>query len=1034
MNGDIHTGTHIWLHGMWLGDSFFLFGRYQEKVLPVEEWLDSVFTEEWDDVLDRAKVSVREFQLPEWTVRGVLKGAVRQQLPRQPVSGIALPVADALSLLNETDAGEMNARGIMLADDFLFWQRTSLFVLELLLRGRFMPGIETENGDFTLEKYFQPVWYPNLDLEQDHTRFHLLAENMPPSCRSYYPKNEKGWSESAPHDVLFSFVTRAIDCLVHRWGCQEEEMQEAGKENASSLPPAVRWFQGLRKKEDTGVFVGNRADVDRLQADIEDWIGPPPLPGRRPATGTLRLCFRLEPPVESEAEWRLQFFLQPPDEPSLLISAEQIWRQQGDEMVYLSRRFYQVQETLLLQLARASRLYPLLARALENPRPQSLELDIQGAYHFLAGIAASLKEAGFGVLLPSWWTSSGRRRLGVKVKVRNIGSSSGKPVSEARLGLNQLVQFDARAAIGNDEISEAELRNLAALKAPLVQMRGQWVEVNPQQLEQALDYFTRKPEKPFQLADLLYMVSDTERETNRLFPLPVASFELPKNVQDFLEGKIEITGYEVPEQLKGELRPYQKIGYAWMAAMTDMGFGVCLADDMGLGKTVQVISLLLRKQEKDTALILCPTSLLGNWQRELERFAPSLRVAVHHGQGRAHGEDFNKLAAAHDIILSTYHMAYRDESELSAINWDYLVLDEAQSIKNSSARMTQSVQRLRAVRRIAMTGTPVENRLGEIWSLFQFLNPGYLGSPTRFRSRFAVPIERFKDKERAETLRKLMKPFILRRIKTDPDIIQDLPEKIEMKTFCTLTAEQASLYQATVNRMLGQAEEAQGIQRRGVVLATLTRLKQICDHPALYVQDESTASMRSGKLIRLLGLLRDIRENGDAALIFTQFREMGEILVKYIANELKEKPQYLHGGVRKKDRDALIEQFQRPDGPGIFVLSLKAGGVGLNLTRANHVIHFDRWWNPAVENQATDRAFRIGQSKNVQVHKFICQGTLEERIDQVIESKRDLSERIIGEGDGWITELSNRELRELLELREEVLQEEEEGTQHEPTK
>jgi SNF2 family DNA or RNA helicase len=415
-------------------------------------------------------------------------------------------------------------------------------------------------------------------------------------------------------------------------------------------------------------------------------------------------------------------------------------------------------------------------------------------------------------------------------------------------------------------------------------------------------------------------------------------------------------------------------------------------------------------------------SIVGNWHRELQRFAPSLSVLVHHGADRLSDEAFMAEAKQHDVVITTYALALRDKEELSAIQWEHVVVDEAQNIKNEAAKQTQAIKQFKAQHRIALTGTPVENRLSELWSIMEFLNPGYLGSATDFRSSFALPIERYHNAEQAATLKNMIQPFVLRRLKTDKEIIRDLPDKMEMKVFCNLTREQASLYQAVVKEMLEKIEEADGITRRGLVLSTLLKLKQVCNHPAHFMADGSSLARRSGKLARLEEMLEEVVAEGDKALIFTQFAEMGMLLRQYLQEAFGRETFFLYGGTPKQQRDQLVRRFQEERrGAPFFILSLKAGGVGLNLTAASHVFHFDRWWNPAVENQATDRAFRIGQQKNVQVHKFVCVGTLEERIDQMIEQKKELAESIVGSGENWLTEMSTAQLRELFALSREAV-------------
>jgi SNF2 family DNA or RNA helicase len=450
---------------------------------------------------------------------------------------------------------------------------------------------------------------------------------------------------------------------------------------------------------------------------------------------------------------------------------------------------------------------------------------------------------------------------------------------------------------------------------------------------------------------------------------------------------------------------------------------------MGLGKTIQFIALALHNKNtvnspetREPVLLICPTSVVGNWKHELERFAPSLKIVVHHGSERNSGKRFMSQARCHDIVISTYSLACRDEADMRGIRWSGIVLDEAQNIKNPYTKQAQAIRRLSGGYKIALTGTPVENRLNEMWSIMEFLNPGYLGPLKDFKTRFAVPIERYANRAASEKLRRLIQPFVLRRLKTDKSIIRDLPEKLEMKTFCTLTREQGTLYQAVVDDMMTQIEDSEGIKRRGLVLSALMKLKQICDHPVLFLQDGSEIGRRSEKMMRFMEMLEEALSTGDRALVFTQFVSMGKMLRAEIRARFGFEPLFLHGGTPRKARDEMVARFQGEHGPPVFVLSLKAGSFGLNLTNANRVFHFDRWWNPAVENQATDRTFRIGQTRNVLVHKFVCLGTLEERIDQMLEYKKGLAESILGVGESWLTELSNEELREIFTLRKDAVQ------------
>jgi SNF2 family DNA or RNA helicase len=441
---------------------------------------------------------------------------------------------------------------------------------------------------------------------------------------------------------------------------------------------------------------------------------------------------------------------------------------------------------------------------------------------------------------------------------------------------------------------------------------------------------------------------------------------------------------------------------------------------MGLGKTIQTLSLIQRDwraAQDRPVLLLCPTSVIGNWQKEAARFTPELPLMVHHGLGRMRGDLFVRRAKQQAIVVSSYALLHRDFEHLKEVFWAGIVLDEAQNIKNPETKQATATRALSADYRIALTGTPVENNVGDLWSIMEFLNPGLLGTRAEFKRKFYLPIQSGRDPTASAGLKKITGPFILRRLKTDRSILTDLPQKLEMKVFCTLTKEQASLYAAVVNESMTKIKSAEGIQRKGVVLATLALLKQVCNHPAQLLKDNSPLPGRSGKLARLTEMIEEAISVGDRVLIFTQFAAMGEMMRLHLQETFGREALFLHGGVPKKQRDRMVERFQdEPNGPSLFILSLKAGGTGLNLTRASHVFHFDRWWNPAVENQATDRAFRIGQKKNVQVHKFVCAGTLEERIDEMIEQKKEIATGVLGAGEGWLTELSTAQLRSLFEL------------------
>jgi SNF2 family DNA or RNA helicase len=596
--------------------------------------------------------------------------------------------------------------------------------------------------------------------------------------------------------------------------------------------------------------------------------------------------------------------------------------------------------------------------------------------------------------------------------------------------MESLVNYKWKLSLGETELTEAEFRALAKLKSPLVQIRGQWVSLDAEQIEAAIKFWEQHQlEGEMSLLDAMKLGLGGETSAGGL---PIDGIESDKWLSSWLK-KLEqadkLEQLSQPKGLDGQLRPYQLYGYSWLAFLRKWGMGACLADDMGLGKTIQTISLLLhekgtKKKLSAPVLLIAPTSVVTNWEREIGRFAPGLQTYIHRGASRMRGEEMRDAVKGQDVVLTSYPIARLDAESFQSTKWLAVILDEAQNIKNPEAKQTQAIRKINAEFRIALTGTPVENRLSELWSIMHFLNPGYLGAHKSFRENFSLPIERYQDEEAIKQLKQLTAPFILRRVKTDPRVISDLPEKVETKVYCSLTEEQATLYEAVVQDVMKKIEEEDGIKRRGLVLSMMMQLKQICNHPVQYLHQKRKGSAdvtldnRSGKLERLGELLEEVLADNDRALIFTQFAEMGEMLAEYLPKAFGAATQFLHGGTSAKMRDQMVNRFQEDEhAPPIFILSLKAGGTGLNLTRANHVFHFDRWWNPAVENQATDRAFRIGQKRNVQVHKFVTTGTLEEMIDDMIESKKGLAQAVVGSGENWLTEMSTDELRRVVALR-----------------
>jgi SNF2 family DNA or RNA helicase len=921
---------------------------------------------------------------------------------------------------------EKPPHGFAFSSSLRFWIDVARFSLELIAKQQFMPTIREDKRDGATA--LRAAWDVVMT-EEDEERVRVLAEAMPPGCRAF-PDNETSQLLS-PADLVLRFINRVVDAFIRKSLASTSLLPPRRGRRPNVVPLPEQWLSALSTENST--LVASPEDLNAFYADITAWLAQL-LPAAPDAP--FRTCFRLDPPSsddggeeETGVGWAVRFFLQAKDDRSLLVPADEVWKRKSGTFTFLKRRFENAHEQLLADLGKATRIFPVIERSLQTARPVKLDMDAEQAYSFLRQSASLLEQSGFGVLLPSWWEKPGAR-VGVKLKLKPASEESevsGKVVGSTLLGVEGIIAYDWAIAVGDKTLSEVEFEQLASLKVPLVQVRGQWVELRPEDVETAIEFFKHKHGSGSMTlgeAMLLALGRDAE-DVETEVGLPVVKVEAEGWLEDLLNefsDGVHLTLVKTPQTFNGTLRPYQVKGVSWLAYLTKFGLGACLADDMGLGKTIELIALLLHERSGKRGhpaptLLICPMSVVGNWQKEVERFAPSLNVMVHHGADRLMGAIFAREAKKHDLVISTYALAHRDEKTLSRAHWQHVVLDEAQNIKNPAAKQTQAIKKLKAEHRIALTGTPVENRLSELWSIMDFLNPGYLNSAQHFRTNFALPIEKYRKKEQAELLRRIIQPFVLRRVKTDPQIIKDLPEKMEMNVYYNLTHEQASLYEALVAEMLDKIEESKGIERKGLVLATLMKLKQISNHPALFLQDGSAMEGRSGKLARLEEMLEEVLAASDKALIFTQFAGMGVMLRHYLQEKLGCETLFLYGGTPRKQRDAMILRFQNDhQGPPLFVLSLKAGGFGLNLTAANHVFHFDRWWNPAVENQATDRVFRIGQKKNVQVHKFVCIGTLEERIDQMIEQKKELAESIIGTGEAWLTELSTEQLKEVLSL------------------
>ncbi|EOM74910.1 DEAD/DEAH box helicase [Rhodococcus rhodnii] len=840
--------------------------------------------------------------------------------------------------------------------------------------GRVVPEVRRAEG----------AWWPRFTLvggARQRAWATELAAAMPPVLRDVAPAR----------DVVADITRELTDPVVRRLLPDEQARHPflralvAGTEFDDASPATSeafdRWRASLSSGEPTLVL--RLLEPDELPDD----------PAADPYEGT----------GPDDALWRLEVCLQ----------------DEGDapEPVALRGSDRARLEHAVRRLEDAARAYPRLRDVPTDPQSLDLLLPTPVVTDLVAHGAGVLREQGVVVLLPRAWTV-----VAPSLRLK-VSSPSSPATAESRtVGVDRIVDYEWELALGDVVLTEAELRRLADAKSGLVRLRGEWVQADPATLGRAAHFVAeRHGSGDRAIVDLLASLLDDDARH-----LPIDEIRATGWAAELLDPAAEPAPTPRPPSLRAELRPYQQRGLDWLAFMSRCRLGAVLADDMGLGKTVQLLALLAHEHDvpgdepPGPTLLVCPMSVVGNWQREAATFVPDLTVHVHHGVDRPTGDEFAAAAGGAHLVVTTYHLLVRDLESLRGVPWRRVVLDEAQHIKNPRTAQARAARSIEARHRVALTGTPVENRLDELRSILDFANRGILGSDAMFRKRFVVPIEREQDSLAAARLRAVTAPFVLRRVKTDPSVIADLPDKVELTVRANLTEEQAALYQAVVDDMLATIRDAQGMSRKGAVLAALTKLKQVCNHPAHFLKDGSAVTRRgrhrSGKLALVEDTLDAVLAEGDKALLFTQFREFGDLVAPYLAQRFGTEVPFLHGGVSKSARDGMVERFQDPSGPSLMLLSLKAGGTGLNLTAANHVVHLDRWWNPAVENQATDRAFRIGQRKDVQVRKLVCVGTVEERIDDMIASKTELAELAVGAGENWVTEMADDQLRDLLRL------------------
>ncbi|HVA43906.1 MAG TPA: DEAD/DEAH box helicase [Acidimicrobiales bacterium] len=886
-----------------------------------------------------------------------------------------LTVAEALTALVDLDETQAS-------DTARAWSAALNAALGLLARGRLAPGMTAAGWDAWRLGPLDPA---------DAVYLQSLAGAFPPLAHALPVADTRPLAIASPEALIRACWDAVADTLVRTAAAPVVMAALAGGSGGrvGTKPGPAEATTGLLTAAEP-VAVGALAD----------WLG-------ECAAGTDaggRLGLRLELPVDADDEARAVLQVRSRAEPSLVVDAAEFWRAPA---AVLARFGARAEADLLRSLRQAAQAWPPLEPALRQRAPWGVELGDSDVTDLLGPAAEALSAAGVELLWPAELMESG-------LSLRAVASPtpSPAPVAGAGLDLAALVEYRWELAIGDEVLTAEEVDALAEAKRPFVRLRGRWVAADPALLEKAR---RRQAARRLSTAQVLAgalggMVELDGERVELAVEGPLAD----------LAGRLRrLAGADgpgpepapAPEGLTGTLRPYQARGLAWLEEMCATGLGGCLADDMGLGKTIQVIALHLARRATGAGptLVVCPTSLLGSWERELGRFAPDVTVRRFHGTER-HLEE----VAPDEVVLVTYGVVRRDRPALAEVGWGLVVADEAQHVKNPLARTARELRAIPAAARVALTGTPVENRLSDLWAILDWTTPGLLGPLEQFRTRVAVPVERYRDPEATEALARMTRPFLLRRRKSDPGIAPELPAKTETDRLVPLTREQATLYEAVVREAMERIRSEEGIARRGLVLALLTGLKQICNHPAQYLHQPGPIPGRSGKLAALDELVDIVTGAGDSVLVFSQYVEMGRIIEAHLHTR-GIATRFLHGSVPARRREAMVEEFQAGLAP-VFLLSLKAGGTGLNLTRATHVIHFDRWWNPAVEDQATDRAYRIGQDRPVQVHRLVTEGTVEDRVATLLSAKRALAEAVVGSGEGWLSEMSNDDLDELVSL------------------
>ena len=852
---------------------------------------------------------------------------------------------------------------------FIYMNNLTHFVMKLIEKLYFIPAVKTKGSMFRI------VYEPIISNQQLARFINIFEENIP---ENLFIKGEK------PKDFVRDFIYNYMNYVIYKFlGIKaykfkdvksgtymikdlEQRSQMKGMDIAENFS---QWFDELYLgKYDVIPFF----KIDKVEGDDE--------------------LFRLKVHIKNRKTGESVLV----DD---LYTKDEIF---GANSADISR-------IVEKQLNYAIRYMPELEDLFEDESKLALDLNLNEVYKIITQTAYYLQKAQIEVILPKELVNVVVPRASINAKVKASRSKELADIfnntSSSKIALDDILDFSYEIAIGNEKISLEEFNKLVENSSGLVKYKNKYVLIDKEESKKIFEQIAKANLKSLSRMELIH-ASMSGQLYQYDFDYDSA---FARVIQDFTK-PVDVTP---PAELKGELRPYQMTGLKWLWTNISKGFGVCMADDMGLGKTIQVISLILKMKEEKSldkpVLVICPTTLIGNWMKELQMFAPSLDAVVYHGAER-------KLDVKHDVILTTYAIMRIDVEELKKQQWGMIIVDEAQNIKNPDTAQTLAIKMLKSDVKVAMTGTPVENRLTELWSIFDFINTGYLGSLRDFQKSYAIPIERFKENSRAAKLKMSISPFVLRRLKTDKHVITDLPEKMVINDYCYLSKSQAVLYEKTLNEMMEKISGFTGINRRGNIFKLITALKQICNHPYQFLKGGEISKELSGKMDKCISTVQNILDNNEKTLIFTQYKEMGDILCKVIAEECNTDPLFFHGSLTVPQREDLIDRFQNDDDAKIMILSLKAGGTGLNLTSATNVIHYDLWWNPAVEDQATDRTYRIGQDKNVMVHRMITLGTFEEKIDEMLKSKKELADLAVYEGEKIITELTDEEIYQIFTL------------------